>query len=138
MEGLTVTRTHLTPRAASDIIQTAVDAGNHGIGYWARVLKVQHARDAASGETLNAAIVFEDLEGREPLKPGTSDGAWTKPKRCKVHATDIARAMTRILADPAGTGAGKVAGRIVTEMFVDGPTADVIMQVACFGKVLYG
>jgi hypothetical protein len=144
MEGLTIYRTTLTSKAASDIIQTAIDAGQYGIGYWAKVIKVQQLpalRDPSvtgEPEMLNAAIVFDDMEGREPLKPGESDGAWTKPKRCKVHATDIGRAITKILRDPVGTGAGEMAARIVTEDYVDGPLADTIMQVACFGKVLYG
>jgi hypothetical protein len=144
MEGLTILKTTLTSRAASNIIQTAVDAGQHGIGYWAKVIKIQQLpalRDPSmtgDPEMLNAAIVFDDMEGREPLAPGSSDGAWTKPKRCKVHATDIGRAVTKILRDPVGTGAGKLAGRIVIDDYVDGPLADTIMQVACFGKVIYG
>lgn len=129
MEGLTILKTNLTSRAASNIIQTAVDAGQHGIGYWARVIKVQQLpalRDpnVSEPEMLNAAIVFEDLE----------DGG----KRCKVHAIDIGKAITKILRDPVGTGAGKLAGRIVIDDYVDGPLADTILQVACFGKVIYG
>jgi hypothetical protein len=143
MEGLTILKTTLTSRAASNIIQTAVDAGQHGIGYWARVVKIHQSpalRDpnvTGEPEMLNVAIVFDDMEGREPLKPGDPDGAaYTKPRRCKVHATDIGKAVTKILRDPVGTGVGKQAGRILTEDYVDGPLADTIMQVACFGKSL--
>jgi hypothetical protein len=139
MEGLKIERTSLTPQAASDIIETAVNAGSHGIGYWARVLKVQHIKDPNTpGQMLNASIVFEDMEGREPLRPGESDGAWTKPKRCKVHINDIGRAVGAILRDPVKTQAKAFAGRIVEEDHVDGPLADAIVQVACFGKVIYG
>lgn len=132
MEGLKILRTSLTPEAASHILETA--CGGSGIGYWARVPSSR--RDAPGGSL--EWIVVEDHEGREPLKPGTSDGAWTKPCTFKITRAKIAKAVDAILKDPHGTEAVGTAEKIMSHEFADGPTADCIVQVACHGKVLYG
>lgn len=130
MEGLKIVKTSLTKEVASDIMQTACDAGNHGIGQWAKVIRYGRAKAIGIGTTGRKQdgplewILIEDFEADD------------KPAH-RVTRSKIAKAVDAILRDPQGTEAVGWAERLISYDTPDGPLADAIVQVACYGKVVY-
>lgn len=116
MEGLSVERILMSADACWDILETACDAGSHGIGYWAKPLKLERRSEN------DMVLVLKDLEA-------------DKPTMHTISASEIRTAVLTILRNPQGTG---WAERILGQDHPDGPMADAIVQVACFGKVVYG
>lgn len=125
MTGLAITGVALTEQAASDILQTGVDAGHtYGFGYWgelkscrSRVLKMKQSQQLCE-------LTIVDVEADER-------------KTYIVALHDVQLAVIKMLTDPAGTESASWMHRFFDDG-VDGPFADAIIQVACFGKVLYG
>jgi hypothetical protein len=151
MEGLIIVTIDATPQALASVLETALDAGHtYGIGYWARVEETRTeilvgGKDSKSEERIawvrltdhqgaGASDATDDSAYRRQRKhwPGTKDG------RVVINTDDIKRAIVKMLQDPKGTESGDWGARIVKEEYPDGPMADAIIQVACFGKVIYG
>lgn len=124
LEGLTVEKISLTANACWDILETAVSAGGHGISYWAHPTLLERHSE---GEMV---LALEDLEGVE------NNGAL--PKKYRIHASQVRTAVLAILRNPEATEAHHAATRLMDQQGLDGPLADQIIQVACFGKVIYG
>lgn len=117
MIGVKITGANTTTEACVDVLETAVSAGTiHGIGYWARVedLELQNF----------PCLTLTDIEADEE-------------KQFKLTPVEIADAINKMLMDPKGTDSNSVA-RLLDNNHVDGPLADAIVQVACYGKVIYG
>ena len=119
MEGITVRLVQVTTLAARGILTTAFEAGQHGSAYWAHALKVQRK------DNWIWRVEIEDLEN--------------KKNKHIITDAEIKIAVGRILSAPDECDYRNTAGlgRIIMGEF-DGPLADVIVQVACFGKVIYG
>lgn len=124
MDGLKVLRTSLTSDAAASILETA--CGSCGIGYWATLVECK--RDSTEATDLEW-ILIEDEEGRVKGQ---------RPRRFKITRAKIAKAVDAILKDPTATEALGSAEKIMSYDTADGPLADCIVQVACYGKVVYG
>lgn len=124
MEGLQITGTTTTKKAQRYVMTSAIEAGHtHGIGYWAVVKGVKRSKDG-----LIRSILLIDC-GDEAETP--------KSKRYLLVGSDIDRAVNKMLRDPEGTESQGWASRLLLDDSVDGPLADAIIQVACFGKVTY-
>lgn len=126
MDGLTITGVALTNDAAKSILSTALDAGTtFGFGYWG---EASHIKRARNGEVTSMVITETEAYGGEN----------PTPRVFKVHYLEVQRALLLILADGGkATDSGDTASKIVRDE-VDGPTAEAIVQVMCFGKVIYG
>jgi hypothetical protein len=126
VEGITIRQITVTTLAARNILQTAIEAGSYGCGAWAsRIFDVK--RD---GDRRIVSAVIEWPEG---------DAGRTKGNRAKITDAEIKWAVQRTLQKPEEVGikSSKQLGRIIVGEF-DGPLAEAIVQVACFGKVIYG
>lgn len=121
MEGLKITGTSLTTEAAEHIMTTAVEAGNHGISYWATVEKTNRR---IGGNQMITRLWIKDVEA-------------DKPKKFSVSVAKVALAVSRMLCDPERTDSAGWTRRLMDDD-LDGPLADAIVQVACHGKVIYG
>jgi hypothetical protein len=123
MEGLTITAVRLTAEAASRVLQTVLDAGHtYGLGYWGEVSNVRMKNDR---------IVSFDVTEHEPYTEQT------EARRRRVTTAEIGPAVQRMLSDPEGCACRGVINQLLTDS-VDGPLADCIVQVVCFGAVIYG
>jgi hypothetical protein len=110
MEGLIVISVSLTDQAVDDILQTAADAGTtYGIGYWGDIVRVNRVKAKRS------PIVSMEVAERDV------------PRRQKV--------LTKVLLEH-GITLAMTTGYNLKEL--DGPTADVIIQFAMFGELVYG
>lgn len=119
MEGLKITGIEVTAETCADIMATAVNAGVHGIGQWAYV------RAALTGGESGRVILLRLTD----VETG---------KKYNVDLDKVRQALAAMLMSPGSTNCEYLVGRIVSTQRADGPLADVIVQVACFGKVLYG
>lgn len=141
MEGLKITGASLTLDARCRVLETAVDAGaTFGIGYWANVLQEKHLE--LDGEKRVGWVLIEDHEGAGETD-ATPDSrlrtaADRSPGRIGINTDNIEHAVAAMLADPEGCGCGGVIAQFLNSDGLDGPLADCIVQVACFGKVIYG
>lgn len=126
MEGLHIRTIALEPKAAARILTTAIDAGIYGIGGWASV--VGALRTEIGDKRHVVMVTLEDFEGAEEGQD---------PKKYQLDLDKIEKAVRRMLADPAGTDSDGWGNRLISDD-VDGALADAIVQVACFGKVIYG
>lgn len=128
LDGLTITGVALAERAASDILQTGVDAGHtHGFGYWGQLkdIKERILRPVTDAGQSLCELTIMDVEADEP----------------KTYVVDIAAvqlAVIKMITDPAGTDSAGWTRSFFDDDGLDGPLADAIIQVACFGKVIYG
>lgn len=110
----------LGERLCLDILSTAFEGG---IGYWAIATNI--ARDA---EGNYAAITLEDAEGEED---------WSHLVDCDA----IHRGIQAVFDELRGT---KVHRNLLTAVInddagdIDADDADAIVQMACFGDVVYG
>jgi hypothetical protein len=130
MEGLKITGVTLTPQAASDILQTGVDAGlTHGFGYWGELKSMAELVSIDGGPHLLSLLVIVDHEGAEEGKD---------PKTFHVDLGAVQRAVGLMLMDPGATQSEGWTSRLLDDSGPDGPLADAIIQVACHGKVIYG
>lgn len=151
MEGLKILTIDVTAQALSTVLETALDAGHtHGIGYWARVeatacVMLEGGKDGKREERIAWARLF-DHQGAGATD-SAHDSAYrqqpgqyldVKPGFVVVNVLHIKRAIEAMLRDPEGTASKGWTHRIVSEEYPDGPLADAIVQVACFGKVIYG
>ena len=123
MEGLQIQKTSLTPEAACRVLETAVEAGHtYGIGYWADIVAVQRGRVVVTDETV-IGLAVKDREGNG--------------KCYRLNAGHVERAVSKMLADPKKTESDGWTDALLTQEYPDGPLSDAIVQVACFGKIVY-
>lgn len=131
LEGLTITGITLTPEACSDILETAIEAGHtYGFGYWAKLLKTDVSfakRDAA----FFLAITIRETQGpaTNPKLPG---------REFTVTHPMLQAAVLKMVQDPKGCGCRGLVPQLLGSDGLDGPIAEAIIQVACFGEVIYG
>lgn len=117
MNGLKVTRIELTEDACFDVMTTAVEAGyTNGIGYWADV-------DTNRSGSRVVSMLVKDREDTGRIH--------------KVNQNVVRKAIAAILGNQKETGGEYCARMILAHDHLDGPAADVVIQVACFGKVKY-
>lgn len=110
-KGVRVTSIDLAETDACDILTTAVSAGHtYGIGYWAIVQEL-------TDTTLT--ITERDTDGHTPIV---------------LKAADIKRAALALLA--GNSGANGFVKQLI-EWNIDGPLADALVQIACFGELKY-
>lgn len=120
MEGLKITGITVTADACEQVFTTALDAGHtYGIGYWVNAAKFTPSKPTRTGEG-GILTLIEDEGG----------------KGFRLTGVDIRRAILRILQDSAEFPV--TAQNMLTQEYIDGLTADIIIQVACFNEVKYG
>lgn len=120
IEGLSITGITLTPDACSDILETAVGAGyTYGFGYWAALTSV---KKRAGGRY--AALTLHEHEG--------ADG---RP-RLTVTPTKLRAAVLAMLRYPERCHCRGLVRQLLDDDGLDGPLAEAIIQVACFGEVV--
>jgi hypothetical protein len=120
-----------------DVITTALEGG---IGYWSQCSQYQYLYD---GE-LKACV--GDLVGAEPravVHELRDDGEGYKRTELVITPNVIARGIDRILAGGAGVASStedaiRYAEREHDAGEIDASHADAIVQVALFGKLVYG
>lgn len=137
MEGLKITKTSATPELCRAILTTALDAGHtHGFGYWAETVDVEYVKDGnEKGQVLRLRLHPHDDEKmiRRGRKTNPNQSGW-------IYPSEIAWALNRIMTEPKEADAVGWAAQMLTKdyEYPDGPLAEAILQVACFGKVIYG
>lgn len=123
MDGLAITAVKMSLDARCRVMETAIEAGPvHGIGYWAEVKQTK--RLELDGEDRIGAMRIKDIEDENGRT------FW-------INGENIEKAVQQMLADPQTRGCGGVISQMLTDG-LDGPLADCIVQVACFGEVVYG
>lgn len=145
--GLKIERISMTSDARLRVMETAVDAGyTHGIGYWADIKKIKNLTlvDKPDEQRIGAMMILDREGGGEPdltilgrnnaLIPGGGQG---KGGQLWLNGATIEKAVSRMLCDPQGTETEGWTAALLDYEYEDGPLADVIIQVACFGKVVY-
>ena len=141
MNGLKITGISLALSARSDVLETALDAGyTHGIGYWADFK--QGKRVDIDGESRLGWINLFDREGAGKTD-STPDsryrvGVNQEPEHIGINGEHIEQAVAKMLADPDGCDCLGWVSQLLDPDSLDGPLSDAIIQVACFGKVIYG
>lgn len=120
MEGLKIVRVSVTPEACLDILTTGVEAGIYGVSSWAGRTGIKRTKKGLVRE-----VTLTDLEADEQ-------------KKYTVTPDMVARAVGQLLRDPIKTDSVGWGSRLVLDDSMDGPLADAIIQIACFGKVIYG
>lgn len=144
IEGLTITGAAMTLEARTRVLETALDAGyTHGIGYWAEVVKIKYYEHDKPESGIGALCLHDHEGGGVPdLTILGSNNAIKTPKcphgQLWLNGDHIQRAVERMLMDPKGTDSEGWTDALMTYDAEDGPLADAIVQVACFGKVIYG
>lgn len=124
MEGLKIQSTTLTTKAAAQILRTVLDAGHtHGLGYWGTVSNVRQ-----KDEQVVSFVVQEN----EPYT-GRKDR-----RTIRVSTGDVRAAVEQMMRDPKTCGCRGFMKQLMLEDYPDGPLSDAIVQVACFGSVIYG
>lgn len=124
LDGLKITGVALTTEGAIDIIESAINAGHtYGFGYWGVASRVR---------TNDKRVVAYDITEHEPY---TNE---EKARTRKVNTAEIKDAVRQMLIDPKGTESEAWTHRLLDDSGIDGPLAEAIVQVACFGKVIYG
>ena len=132
LEGLTITGITLTPEACSDILETATEAGTtYGFGYWAKLLRVKEVAKQDELGTFVLSISIREIEGpaADPRLPG---------RKFTVTHPMLQAAVLKMLQNPKGCGCRGLVPQLLQDNGLDGPLAEAIIQVACFGEVLYG
>jgi len=139
MEGLLVTGATLSLDARSDVMETAIEAGHvHGIGYWADVQQTKDI-EIEGKKRIGWMWIYDAEGGAEPDAAPDSPyfiNTDRKPGYVGINGEHIQRAVAKMLTDPEL--AKDWAGRLLDDDGLDGPLADAIIQVACFGKLIYG
>lgn len=122
MEGLTITAVRITPEGARRVLETVLNAGHtFGLGYWGRVSDVRKKA---------GRVVSFSVTEHEPYT-GKSDA-----RTSRVTVAEVAPAIQQMLADPSKCHCRGVIAQLLTDG-LDGPLADCIVQVICFGEVAY-
>lgn len=139
MEGLKIEKVTLDTSAAQNVLETAVNAGvTYGIGYWAEILEARETIPVSNGR-MNALVIREiDPRPDSPIDEAMLGAGNVQADGTIVVTADaIARAVERMLMDPKGTEANDCALSLLVSEWPDGALADCIIQVACFGKLVY-
>lgn len=140
MEGLKIQSVEVTADAAANVLETAVAAGHtFGIGYWASVTAVDTFLIEGSDRERYRSIKVYDHEGggKTDAAPDSVYALDGRRGRVIITIEHVKKAIAKILEDEHAVDAPGSAARII-ENDPDGALADVIIQVACFGKVIYG
>jgi len=120
LDGLVIKRVELSEEACSDILETAIEAGHtYGFGYWADLLSV----NGTCTDARTTAIRIKDRDSG---------------KRFTVSRAKLQAAILSMLQKPDFTGCRGIIGQLLQDDGLDGPLAEAIIQVACFGSVIYG
>lgn len=142
MNSLIITGATLTPGAAGRIMETAINAGTtHGMGYWAEVRYVGMLEVKPNTPKVIGFIHIREHEDSGEIDravAGENNGLTSSPQGQRVFTVNgetLKRAIVKIMS--GGEEFGDLAGNIVRDE-IDGPTAEAIIQVACFGKLVYG
>jgi len=125
VNGLTIKDITLTNDAAADLLTTALEAGHtHGFGYWGNADRVRW-----KGNKVTSMIITEN----EAYGYGHD-----VPRMFKVDYLKVQAALLLILAD--GGVACECSGFVdqILTSDIDGACAEAVIQVMCFGKVIYG
>lgn len=139
MDGLTIVQVNADVDLRSRVMETAIEAGHvHGMGYWGDVVKVYRGKGSRKGRIVGLLIRDREEAG---LTDADRDSLYITQKRAGrevwVHSTDIEVAIQKMLRDPKGCQCQGLIRQLTTDD-LDGPLAEAIVQVACFGKVIYG
>ena len=119
--SVTIAGVVVTADFARNVLTTALEAGPvHGMLYWGDVRDVEY-NDA------NEVVAFTAIEHE-------AYDAKTPARTVRVTLADVQPAILKLLSGPK---AGSYAARIFGDE-MDGPLAEEIVQVICFGDVLYG
>lgn len=125
MDGLTITDISLTNDAAKDVLTTALEAGNtFGFGYWGTASAIRRDRQ---GRVTSMVITEHEAYGHGSKKP----------RSVRVEFRSVQYAILRILEDGGKATEYGAASKFLRDG-IDGPAAEAIIQVMCFGKVIYG
>lgn len=129
MEGLTITALTVAKDAARNILTTAVEAGHtHGFGYWGNLVDfVQEADGTYSSLTITEHDAYGDSQ------PGGD-----KPRTKVITDDEVAAAVLKMVADGGVACDYPGFAKQLLSDDVDGPLAEAVVQVMCFGKVIYG
>lgn len=112
-------------RPGVEVLTTAVEAGVHSIGAWARIAQITRTPDGYVSTIL--LLDSEDSDKRHKVSPRSVETALGKIARGEVD--DV------LNASLIGNCVLLLAGREDWE--IDGPAADVIVQIVIFGKQVY-
>ena len=116
-----ITGIEITEQEARDILTTAVESGTYGIAYWAAEHEgFDYWRDPKTHDIVRIKIVADNQKDE---------------KKTYIVDTDLIKWAVIEIAK-SGTW-NNLIGDIV-EQDVDSDGADIIVQFACFGEVIYG
>lgn len=111
-----ITNIKVTCDFLSRVLETAVEAGHtHGIGYWADVTKIKEHKTSSDHDARFVSLSITDRDTN---------------KTYVVNHGDVTIGILAALRH------GHT--QVLKTDDLDGPTADIIVQCACFQEVLYG
>ena len=120
MEGVKIKKLNVTRAAALHVIETVLGAGvTYGLGYWGEVKRVE--RRGLGPVTAFVVTEHEAYDAKTPARTVRVTVAMIGPAIATLMNQSDGGFVRRIAADE-----------------VDGPLCDAIVQVACFGEVIYG
>lgn len=128
----------LPEQACMDILCTCAESGYSN--YWLKDYPHEWRRIRFEGKS------YSDYAGLKigPAKKG-SEAEGTDPVRRRINSEDIAKAIARMIELTGkpdgchGSHVGALLGAIDSDgCSADGPTSDIVLQLAVFGKVIYG
>jgi hypothetical protein len=124
----------MPPRLAHYVLASALES-SYGIGYWNNDYsgRIQYgpAKQHPAPGRLDVTGDYVALHIGAPNKGAECD---VPVKHSRIGASRIAAALSAMLADEKQA---ERAGRVIGGNF-DAPDADVVLQFAAFGEVIYG
>lgn len=125
LDGLTITGITLTPEACSDILETALEGHTCWFGYWGDLLSVVAHDASVDGRS---AVRYKAITVKE----------WDGGRQYTVTVSKVQKAVLAMLRDPKACACRGLLSQLLDDSGLDGPLAEAIVQVACFGEVIYG
>ena len=120
-EGIKILGVEVSHRACRLIMTTAVEGGLDGISYWANVKLLTRSQE----DDLIEHFTLQDAEGN-------------LDKVYEVTNSSINVAVKRLICDPESCDLPSTPHGLMDQDHFDANVADLVIQVACFGKVIYG
>lgn len=120
---MATTITRESAQFAADVITVAIEGG---VNYWAEIISFHYDETDPAGAT----TTIHDLHDHGP--------------RFEITVPKVLDAVHRISTDPTSVGVGWPAAEIAAAWTnrdaaeIDADLADIIVQVAAFGKVIFG
>lgn len=117
-----ITGIEIDDKEACEVITTAFESGNHGIGYWATALNYKRNDEA-------------DVVYLRIADTGDNEN-WKTAKKHTIDAAVVRKGLAKLI-EPGFDISDNIRASIL-EWDIDAEAADCIIQAALFGELVYG